>query len=132
MLKGPRFIWFNWSQAEEMKVSDTNEFYEFQGQIAAFGHIAPDIKHKRTIRKSKSQHRWVIIDELINKPDNLEMIQVWHPLNNQVTIQASTKDQQLLSESGKGWKSLYYGLKEETDFIQFRTTQNLITTIISL
>lgn len=132
MLKGPRFIWFNWSQAEELKVRDTSEFYEFQGQIAAFGHIAPGIKHKRTIQKVKSESRWVIIDELINKPDNLEMMQVWHPLNNQVTIQASTNDQQLLAESGKGWRSLYYGLKEETDFIQFRTNQNLITTIISL
>jgi hypothetical protein len=130
MLKGPRFVWFNWTQCESIETSESDEAYKFTGEIAAFGYINKKIRHKRTIVKYKNENRWVITDELINKPPGMKMVQLWHPSSQSIQISASSSDEGLPALWGKGWNSEFYGIKTESAYLQFETLNNLITTSI--
>lgn len=132
MLKGPRFIWFNWTQAEKFEVFETSEYYEFIGRISAFGQIASDIKHARSVRKYKNENRWIIKDEMLNKPADNMMVQLWHPKSKDLKFQAMAGKEELSPDLHTGWESEYYGMKEKTEYLTFRTKENSITTTIQL
>ena len=132
MEKGARFIWYFWTQAIKVKVEEQEEFYIFEGEITAFRHINPNIRHKRTIKKHKKEPVWIVKDRIENKPKPLLMVQYWHclPLIN-VSYEGITKSSVSI-ENQIGMKSDYYGLKENVRQVTITTNENEIITKLDI
>ncbi len=111
MLKGPRFVWLNWSQAINASLIEYDEYYEFNGEVSCFTYLDPQITHSRIIRKYKNKSEWEIIDNIKNKPNNLHIRQVWHKFNfDSITI--STENEENVNiQNSECWYSGYYGEK---------------------
>ncbi len=128
MLKGARFIWYNWSQATKAQVADNPTEYIFEGEIKAFSYLNLNIRHKRIIRKLKDQPVWIIADTIIDKPDTSNIKQYWHCLL-EVKLSAIDQDSNTLNiVKETGWRSDYYGIKEPTDQYVAVTPLNSIVT----
>ena len=54
MLKGSRFIWYNWSQAEWSSLKETEDAYIFEGKVSCFTYLNKGMKHYRKIVKWKT------------------------------------------------------------------------------
>lgn len=133
MLKGPRFIWFDWSMALETNLRESEMQFEFEGSISAFRHLGKKIRHRRKIIKIKDYPRWIIEDEIIGTnhydmnqmwhfdPESFKLIKIFAKKLNGTYIELNTLE---------GWYSSYYGSKEATDFYTFSTAErNIITEI---
>src|SRR5690606_36879478 len=132
MLKGSRFIWFNWSQSKGANVAERNEGYIFNGEAVVFTYIDKNISHKRYIKKFKCRSTWEIEDTIINKPRDVSMRQYWHTLPS---LRIHSSDQQgnaIVLKKKKGLRSDYYGRKEHADQFVAETETNFIKTIIEL
>src|SRR5690606_26037232 len=132
MEKGARFIWYHWTQAIKAQVEEQADSYIFEGDISAFRQINSKIIHSRKITKLKGKSVWRIEDTIRNKPGDLEMVQLWH--GGQM-IHISSKDQDaqpLIVKKEKGWKSDYYGIKQQADQYKVTTSNNKIITEIRL
>ncbi len=135
MLKGGRFIWYYWTECLLPAVTENKDNFTFSGSILAFKHIKNGIEHKRTVIKHKGLPIWEITDQIINKPDQLPMRQLWHlPPDevNAITFAATTNTAPLQPEKNEGWRSQLYGFKEKTTEYCFTTDGNNITTTISI
>jgi hypothetical protein len=129
MEKGPRFIWFDWSQAVSSAFCETDEYVEFVGKAQVFRQISNNIIHTRRVRKYKNQLLWEVEDDLlINKP--IKIRQIWNPAVN-LPVQCSFIPQSKVEIiQQKGFFSGYYGLKEETTQTIFETNETTIQTQI--
>ena len=128
MLKGSRFIWYNWTQAITAVVKETESEFIFTGKIRCFSYLSKDIIHQRKVVKVKNKLHWIVTDEILNKPGEMNMRQLWH--TNEVNIDFNSSDNSYTLV--QGWKSLYYGEKEEIKQIEFKTTDNTIETKIQV
>jgi hypothetical protein len=131
MLKGPRFIWYNWSQALNAKVEDTAESYCFEGEIVAFTYLSEGISHFRKIRKMKGKAEWVIEDEIRHIPPGFSVRQIWHTLP---CVEIKPEDEHgasLKAEKVPGWRSDYYGVKLPADQYVITGSNKIITRIIT-
>ncbi|SNR71916.1 alginate lyase family protein [Dokdonia pacifica] len=132
MLKGSRFIWYNWIKNAIGNLSETTNNYVFEGQIEAFKHIG-GYNHKRKVDKIKNRLEWNVIDEVtLKKGDFIE--QFWHinpDIEDLIEITAVNRDGnpvELLKNTA--WYSSYYGVKIPSLQLSFKdTTGKLITTI---
>ena len=135
MLKGPRFIWFYWTQAIDAELSETEDQYIFFGSIKSFTYLNKNIVYQRKVIKEKDKAVWQVEDKIIHKPD-LPLIQLWHVFKeDEKRLQIKATDEsgdEIKPEIKKGWYSSYYGLKEETLLITFKTSSNKIKTIIKI
>ncbi|SFG62736.1 alginate lyase family protein [Pedobacter insulae] len=134
MEKGSRFIWYHWSQCEQVSTQEADEFFLFEGTIKAFQHLNKGIRHKRTIKIAKNEPRWEVTDVILNKPTALPLNQLWHTsylheLNFEATLLSGEK---VLAQIGEGYYSSFYGVKEPCDEVAFATNENTITTIITI
>lgn len=131
MQKGPRFIWFDWSQAISSTLFETDEYFEFTGTIHAYKHLEPNIFHTRRIRKYKKALFWEVEDSLkIN--NSYKIRQVW---NTSLTLQSKCEiipQQEVSIIKQKGYYSGYYGIKEETQQLIFETDKPNQTTHIKI
>lgn len=128
MLKGPRFIWMNWSQAINASLSETENHFIFHGAVNCFTYLGKEIVHRRKIVKTKNKPEWVVEDEMLHMPEGMTMRQLWHSPNEKVRffspfIEPKTK---------KGWRSLYYGVKEPTLQTEFCSSDHKIETTIAI
>lgn len=128
MLKGPRFIWLNWTQALFVELKENDHEYIFTGEVKCYTYLNKNIIHKRTIRKIKNQSIWYIKDEMIQKPQKMTMRQLWHTPEENVVFY-SEGNQCFVQQ---GWISLYYGQKEKTKQTEFLTQNNSIETKMSI
>lgn len=132
MEKGARFIWYHWTQAIKAQVEEQAEDYTFEGEISAFRQIDAKIRHNRKVTKLIGKPVWIIEDTVKNKPGNLEMVQYWHG-GQMLHITSQDQDAQPLPvKKEKGWKSDYYGIKQEADQYKVITSNNKIITEINL
>lgn len=132
MLKGDRFIWYNWSQAIEAIASENDQEYIFEGEILAFTYLGEDIRHHRVLRKRKNEPVWLVEDRIINKPPELQMQQLWHKLP-QVSLSAyDIANKELSVQQESGWRSDYYGIKKAIDQQLFVTEGDTIKTSLEL
>lgn len=115
MLKGSRFIWYNWSQATNAETDETPETYCFEGTISAFTYIDKNIVHLRKVTKIKDKPEWIVEDEIRNKPAALPMKQIWHAFSNVKIACEHESGRSLELEKSRGWRSDYYGIKEPAD-----------------
>lgn len=130
MLKGSRFIWFNWTQLIEANIAERDVDYQFQGEISAFRHVDPGIRHKRKVIKSKGSPNWIVEDTIINKPMNLVMDQLWHTLPQVKLTSADQSGNTLTLKERPGWKSDYYGVKTYAGESVAQTEKDTIITKI--
>lgn len=132
MLKGSRFIWFNWSQSLGANAVETDESYIFNGEVSAFTYLKGNISHRRYIRKVKDQLIWEIEDTVQNKPVSMIMKQYWHclPVLNITSWNKFSNAIDVKRE--KGLRSDYYGRKEDADQFVAETETNFIKTIIKI
>jgi hypothetical protein len=135
MLKGPRFIWFDWSQSINAELEESEKQFEFIGSVSAFRYREKGIQHRRKVTKQKDIARWIIEDEIIGTEKYI-MKQLWH-FNPQVVglihIKATDEDKSpLVRQSNEGWHSSYYGVKEKTNYWSFSTNKRKIITEIAI
>lgn len=135
MLKGARFVWFNWSQCEAAKMSEHTKSYQFDGAISAFTYLNKNIVHKRTLIKQKGIPQWEITDEIAHAPAAIKMRQLWHmfpAVADKAHISAVDSDNHtLFPQVQDGWYSSLYGQKEKITELYFdSTTRTIRTTII--
>jgi len=128
MLKGSRFIWYNWSQAIDAVVNETKSEFIFTGTISAFTYLNKHIKHHRKIVKLKGKSEWIITDFVNTKPENSKIVQHWNLTDN--TQIESLNGFELKEDTG--WKSDYYGLKKEARHLTISTNENTLKTKIKL
>lgn len=128
ILKGPRFIWLNWSQAIDSSFSENQDHYSFSGSVRCFSYLDKNIIHKRSIKKEKGNTKWLVRDEIINKPDKMKMHQLWHTTHKKVRLFSEG----ITPSTKEAWHSLYYGSKEKTFQTDFSSVNHTIETIITI
>ncbi len=135
MLKGPRFIWFDWSQALYADLRQNDAFYEFEGALSAFRYLGKGIQHRRKIIKNRDKPHWIIEDE-ITGTDKYKMNQLWHfnpEAEHMIHIAAKDVNGVLLNrQQNEGWYSSYYGIKEKSYYWVFSTDKRKIITEIEI
>ncbi|MCB9036103.1 MAG: alginate lyase family protein [Lewinellaceae bacterium] len=133
MLKGPRFVWFYWTQALEARWEETEECYRFTGTIRAFRHIGRGITHTRIVEKAKNASVWTVTDEIKGIETPL-LEQAWHPHpDHTASLSINAKDQDgcpIALKEWEGWHSALYGQKEACPQWVFATQGNKIVTRI--
>lgn len=134
MEKGPRFMWYDWTQCESAILRETATEYIWEGVISAFRHVARSIRHFRRVRKMKDRAVWIIEDHIHNKPPGLPMLQLWHtPAPERLQWNAYDRGGNLLQPlRRKGRHAVLYGVMEESTEIVFTTESDKITTEISV
>ena len=135
MQKGPRFIWFNWSQAENAKLEETEEYYYFEGRIKAFGYLSEKIVHKRIIKKDKSKPVW-LVEDFVDHNIELPLVQHWNTRKKYLDIFSivafDENNKALAPKRESAWYSSYYGKKEKAINLSFSTTGHKIITTITI
>jgi hypothetical protein len=133
MQKGPRFIWFNWSQAGVGNWTESPEYFQFEGKIQAFSQLG-SYSHSRKVQIHKTLHRWVIEDTVSPVP-SLAIRQLWHPIEHwkeKFTITVKDKSgMDVPAIETERWYSETYGEKRPSPQLEFNTfTGKLITEIV--
>lgn len=128
MLKGPRFIWFNWSQAISAYFDEDENVFLFTGLVKCFTFLNKHIIHKRMITKKRGEPIWNVKDEIEHKPNLVLLRQLWHTQSNNILFSSDSNKKNLQY----GWRSLYYGTKERSNQIEFITDKNTIETKINI
>ncbi|MEL6866901.1 MAG: alginate lyase family protein [Bacteroidota bacterium] len=133
MLKGPRFIWLYWSEAQRAELNESGDYWFFDGQIHAFKQLGINILHQRHLRKYKEQAKWMIEDVMEHSTDKA-MQQRWNissGFEQQFSIKAVDENGKTLQPIyQKAWYSSLYGIKDERQAILFETRTKKIQTII--
>lgn len=133
MEKGPRFIWYNWTQKKSAFLHEKIDYFEFNGVIKAYLHLSKTISYIRNIKYYKTTHHFEIIDT-INHNTDLLIHQIWNPSNdffdNFEIISAEENGKPINPIYKNGWFSDLYGSKEPTKQIVFSTKNRTIKTII--
>lgn len=133
MEKGPRFIWYGWTQCVHAALYETQDEYTWEGCITAFPQVGKNIQHYRRIRKQKGRPVWIVEDEIHNKPPALRMHQRWHTLSpGRLQWQAADGAGSVLPQEQPGRHAALYGVMEESREIIFTTAGNKITTQITV
>ncbi|MEQ8575180.1 MAG: alginate lyase family protein [Fulvivirga sp.] len=131
MLKGQRFIWFNWSQCQFVNINETQDEYVIEASIKAFEHVKSNIIHKRTVSKKKHKPEWAITDVILGAED-FKKYQLWHgsvDIINQIT--PGSESMKVCKSIADAPYSLYYGL-EQLDKVAKIEFEDKITSIIKL
>ena len=125
MLKGDRFIWYNWSQAEWSSLKETEDTYIFEGKVSCFTYLNKEIKHSRKIVKWKNTCKWEIEDCIDGNPKNMNMRQLWHTNKDNLSLESNgeTVDTEQLCSN-------YYGQTTKCRQIEFQTKNSSIKTIL--
>lgn len=135
MLKGPRFVWFNWTQSLSSKLNEDENSTVFDGKVAAFQHVNKKITHQRTVTKDKNQLQWEITDTVLPNVA-LPLRQFWHPHPDwveRIGINALDQDGKALDlHVSQSWYSSCYGEKDEVPEWYFETQGSSIRTQITI
>ncbi|WP_299883694.1 alginate lyase family protein [uncultured Lacinutrix sp.] len=135
MLKGSRFIWYNWVKEAQAKLTKERDFFKFQGKIRAFKSIANNIYHNRSFTKVIGENKWEVVD-VIENAKNKTIYQYWHinpDFEDTITIDAFDVDNRKLEPLiEEKWFSGYYGVKERSIRFTFATNKNSFRTTIKI
>lgn len=127
MRKGPRFIWYDWTDEASCTVAEINDEWVIEGRIRAFTSLGKNIYHQRVIRKRKGSAQWSVRDLVTNKPENIILRQLWHTAVEQQRLTMTST----CEEVGKDvFVSDYYGCKEVCRQIEYQTTSMELQTTI--
>lgn len=135
MKKGPKFIWYYWTQCEEANVLEDENVYYFSGLVSAYRHLKKDILHRREITKHKNELVWKIKDHIINKPAHLKIKQLWHlPFEHRLVkwYAVNGSKRKITPDIQQGLFSSMYGKKENIKIVVFETDEDQISTEFSI
>ncbi|MEO6979842.1 MAG: hypothetical protein ABI113_15745, partial [Mucilaginibacter sp.] len=128
-----RFIWYQWSQRENVKAEENEDTFVFEGTIKAFQHISKDITHTRKVVIYKNKPVWEIEDTINGKPEGMRLNQLWHTSYPELlSFEATTAGNKVLPELGEGYYSVFYGKNEVCTELILSGLGNSIKTIISI
>ena len=134
MEKGPRFIWMDWTQATDCRYDLEDGYWIFEGRIKAFHQLGPKVIHKRVVKKKQHESWWEISDQIINKPQAVPLIQLWHPseyaIENLEIVCRDQNDRVVKGEKSEGWYSDHYGKKTRSTYLRFTVQDSFIKTTI--
>jgi hypothetical protein len=135
MLKGPRFIWLNWSQALKANIRREGDHVVFNGSLRAFEQLAAGIVHKRKVIVSEQELCWVIEDEVSHVTER-PVKQFWHinpeHAKNVSINSVDGKGNPVSARSEPGYYSGKYGQIEECKTLIYETTGNFLRTTIKI
>jgi hypothetical protein len=133
MLKGPRFVWLNWSQSTGLEGNKSGSETTLKGTISAFRHLSEGILHTRSIRQSDGKLEWLVEDTVEGKGDR-ELELLWHPgpgFFPDFKLEVKDENGNLIAMERKdGWYSGNYGQKEAAPYFSFKTKSASIRTRI--
>jgi hypothetical protein len=134
MQRGSRFMWFYWTQSEKVKNYEDDQYFFFEGTIKSFQYLSKEIRHTRKVKIHKFALIWEIEDFVANKPESLQMRQLWHTRYlDRISFESNTSKGVLIAkEVNTGYVADLYGTKEVCDQVEFSTTESYIKTIIRL
>lgn len=134
MQKGPRFIWYNWSQCSRARLYETTDEYIWEGAITAFQQLGADIVHIRQVRKKKNELNWIVKDHIQHKPSHTLMRQLWHTTQpGRLILKAEDSSGAILQPLCKpGMHASLYGIKEENSTTIFNSEVDTIITEITI
>jgi hypothetical protein len=131
MEKGGRFIWYFWTQVNNVNISENSNELIFEGGISAFQYLSKKIKHNRRIIISKNNSSWQVNDTIINKPKSSTMRQLWHPIQNDGYYLSILNNTDAIIRKD-GYYSSSYGQKESIEYISVESQNNSINTILKI
>jgi hypothetical protein len=134
MLRGARFIWYNWTNALKVEISENDHFYFFKGEINAFRELAPKITVVREIQIYKNELKWKVTDQIFNYCGEEEMRQYWH-INNSPEIKMHilpNSDPNITLNEEVGWYSSFYGIKSQNQQFVVSSKEKKIETNINI
>jgi asparagine synthase (glutamine-hydrolysing) len=139
MVRGPRFLWFDWSKAETLSFERGSQgnIEWFQGQHHGYARLRPPVIHRRAVARA-GDDLWLVVDDLLGEgshsvaghwllhpgkhvlEDNPKRLRLslpggtlrlyWHTWQmDDAIVDLSCGDE---SEAPRGWRSRYYGVRE--------------------
>ena len=124
--KGVRFVWYYPPIKQYAKVQENDGIFEFDGCVRCFRFLALNIDWSRQVRVDAAGHKIFITDVIVNKPETLEMRQIWHSPSNVLLSFVSTGEK----VEKVGMCSDYYGTYRDNRQIEFVSQGNRVETII--
>lgn len=135
MLKGSRFIWYNWIKEAKASLEKNESSFVFKGRIKGFKNIGSNIYHNRIITKEIGENSWTVLDKIENVT-NKTIYQYWHinpEFQKNIKIETFDSDnnelEPLIEEK---WFSGYYGVKEKSLRLTFATNKEGFKTTINI
>ena len=125
MKKGPRFVWFYPSKIIKCEFNEKTDGYEFKGVIETFRVLGNGIEWLRKLTINKDITELVVEDEVINKPINTKVRQLWHSNTDSIEFLSNGE-----RENKRGWYSDYYGERVENNQIEFVSKDSIVKTKI--
>lgn len=132
MIKGPRFIWFNWIKKSKIENLEFDDRFEINSSFEGFKKLGESIVHNRRVIKYKNKLFWTIIDSFENT-NSLKKQIYWHTdykLLENIDISITDLKKNKLSKQIKHGKySTNYGEYEESPYYYSESKNGFITTI---
>ncbi len=133
MQKGKRFIWNYWVKVANATLNENKNSYVFKGKIKGFKTLGSNIFHKRKVIKSKGINEWLIEDK-IEGIEKKTSFQYWHISKETFDkIKFTCFDEnevELKPIVEEKWYSSYYGVKEKSLRVSFKSQTNRFLTKI--
>ena len=129
MLKGPRFIWYYWTQLKSIDIFESDKEYVIDATIKAYEHLDKGIMHNRKIIKFKNNKKWLVKDKIISKK-TLHAKQIWHQsLKSNLSFSSNIHGKKNESLTSESWSSCKYGIKKKSKLIEFKFKNDIETEI---
>ena len=136
MLKGARFIWYNWVKETGNRANLRDGLYEYTGWYNGFVKETGGMRIERKVIKHENKLSWVIFDTIDTRTKHELMKVHWNVLpiyQKVVHIKAFDEEgEPVHKQERKAWNSTHYGRKEEFNQIEFSTSGNYIRTEITI
>ena len=135
MTKGPRFIWYDWTQAVKVNVSQEGNEAIIDAEAEMFYSLSQPVMHSRKIIKSRPNH-WLVIDRITGKEKNVPMVQSWQinpDFSDMIVIKSFNEyNEEINLKENTGYWSEYYGQFSEIPSWQFVSIGNEFHTHITI
>ena len=135
MLKGSRFIWYYWVKKANAKLFKDKGKYVFKGEIKGFKELGKNIYHARIVEKNEKESCWFVKDR-IKGIKNTEIQQFWQINPNwkdRLVFECfDTNSNEIEPIIENKWCSNYYGVKEKSIRITFKSNAQGFNTKIFL
>tara|TARA_B100001057_G_scaffold103469_1_gene100909 strand:+ start:26690 stop:28528 length:1839 start_codon:yes stop_codon:yes gene_type:complete len=134
MQKGDRFMWNYWVKESKSSLREFKDRFVFNGKIKGFKQLGSNIYHQRKIIKKKQIDEW-FVEDTIKGIENKPSFQYWHfsekSLDQLSITSLDGNNQKLEPIIEEKWYSSYYGYKEPSIRLSFKTNTNIFQTKIS-
>jgi hypothetical protein len=137
MLKGGRFIWYYWSQAESVETKSASTHLSITAKAKVYQQLGNQILHQRTVKQFTEQAKWEIEDTLQLGDFTAQEIfyQRWHIADEFEALgfhisAFDKKGNELKMTKTDVWYSDVYGAKTPSTCIVFESEEPYFSTII--